>query len=109
MRLSSVVLALLTFTTACGQDAPTCASDCAALVPTRTTALDPRSPASTCASTCESDQATAATNGKAADFQYLLTCVGNAGSFAPECASLACSLTDAFGTPSGCSEPAAGH
>ena len=55
-----------------------------------------------CSSTCGSDLVAATSKGLGAEFQLLLTCIGNAGSFASECAPLACGLTDAFGSPSGC-------
>ena len=96
MRPTLVVLSIvLVSVSACGQSVPTCESDCTTVHP----------PA--CASTCTSDQATATADGRGADFQLLLTCIGNAGSFASECAPLACGLTDAFGTPTGCASAAA--
>jgi len=110
MRLLLVALALLTCATACGQDVPTCDTDCTLLgspeviAPTGSdyNGFAPRT--SACSSTCDSDQVSATANGHAADFQALLTCVGNAGSFSPLCAPLACGLTDAFGTPASCPE-----
>ena len=104
--LAIAVVALLN---ACGQGVPTCASDCAALVPTASSSLDPNSLASSCAETYTANQSSATAGGHGADFQALLTCIGNAGSFSAECAPLACGLTGAFGTPSRCAAGDAGR
>src|SRR5208283_2633312 len=61
-----------------------------------------------CASTCSADQANATTDGHGADFQALLTCIGNAQGASPLCLPLACGLTDAFGTPPVCGASDAG-
>ena len=96
MRPTLVALSIvLVSVVGCGQSVPTCESDC-------TTVNQPA-----CASTCASDQATATADGRGADFQLLLTCIGNVGSFASECVSLACGLTDAFGAPTACASDAA--
>jgi hypothetical protein len=61
-----------------------------------------------CVNACSSDLATATAEGHAADFQALLTCIGNAGRLSPLCYSLACGVTNAFGTPPGCEAVDAG-
>jgi hypothetical protein len=96
----------------CGQSVPTCESACTTIgqagVEVTVDTTNPASAQSTsdCSPKCTSDQATATADGRAADFQFLLTCIGNAGSFASECARLACGLTTAFGTPTGCTSDA---
>jgi hypothetical protein len=98
----------------CGQSVATCASDCAliggpgAQQNVMSNSVGRNQQYVSCPSTCESDQATATANGRGTDFQALLTCISNSGSFAPECYSLACGETDAFGTPPGCGESDAG-
>jgi hypothetical protein len=98
-----VIACLSVFLTACGQDVPTCSSDCQLVTNgAGSTAL------TVCVATCQANQSTAAANGQAADFQLALTCVGNAGGFSPLCYPLLCGLTDAFGDVPGCKVPDSG-
>jgi len=108
MRLPLVALAVvLVSVIGCGQSVATCDSDCTTLTPTAFSALPRSNPTpSLCEATCTANQTTATVDGRGADFQLLLTCIGNAGSFASECAPLACGLTGAFGPPTGCTSDA---
>ena len=78
----------------CGQAVETCGAACA--LPGATT------PFSYCTSACGASQTAAEADGRGANFQAMLTCIGDVGSFSSFCAPLACGLTDAFGTPPGC-------
>jgi hypothetical protein len=115
LALALVLLPLVATLTAagCGQSVATCESDCTLIGQPGTENVMTTSPGSaqqyvSCSGTCEADQATATAAGRGADFQDLLTCVSNAGSFAPGCYSLACGETNAFGTPTGCGASDAG-
>ncbi len=97
--------------TGCGQDVQTCATACALGAPPGTAGCPDGACApagGSCASTCGSDQATATAAGRGGDFQALLTCIGNAQTISQLCLPLACGLTDAFGTPTGCSAVGSG-
>jgi len=111
MRLLLVALASVSFCVValgCGQDAATCVSDCTLVgEPGQQANVQTTNPSSaamytSCSDTCEADQVTATANGNAANFQLLLTCIGNAQSASPLCLPLACGLTTAFGSATTC-------